>query len=110
MSVLETDIVDYVYLDEDDATPVLVVSDPLTWKPPEDAQHLECLREKLNMQIAFVETGQIAAVWPGYAGGLVRVEVVARHALNKAAEEFYGLAKRVMTQANMDLQFHLCDA
>ena len=110
MSVLETDIVDYVYLDEDDATPVLVVSDPLTWKPPEDEGHLEALREKLNSQIAFVETGQIRGVWPGYQGGIVRVEVVARHALNTAAEEFYGIAKRIMTKANMDLRFHLCDA
>jgi hypothetical protein len=110
MSVLDTDIVDFVYLDDDDLTPVLVVSDPLTWKPPEDAGHLEALREKLNNQIAFVESGQIAGVWPGYQGGLVRVEVIARHALNRAAEEFYGVAKRVMTQANIDLQFHLCDA
>ena len=110
MSVLETDIVDYVYLDEDEVTPVLVVSDPLTWKPPEDESHLEALREKLNSQIAFVETGQIRGVWPGYQGGLVRVEVIARHALNQAAEEFYGVAGRVMRQANMDLQFHLCDA
>lgn len=110
MSVLETDIVDFVYLDDDDLTPVLVVSDPLTWKPPADAEHLEALREKLNSQIAFVESGQICGVWPGYEGGLVRVEVIARHALNRAAEEFYGIARRVMTEANMDLQFHLCDA
>lgn len=110
MSVLETDMVDYVYLDDDTQTPVLVVSDPLSWKPPEDEEHLEALREKLNCQIAFVETGQIRGVWPGYQGGLVRVEVVARHALNKAAEEFYGLAKKVMSQANMELEFHLCDA
>ena len=110
MSVRDVDIVDYVYLDDDTQTPVLVVSDPLSWKPPEDETHLEMLRDKLNAQIAFVETGQIRGVWPGYQGGLVRVEVVARHALNKAAEEFYGAAKRIMTQANMDLQFHLCDA
>ena len=110
MSVLETDLIDYVYLDDGDEIPVLVVSDPLGWRPPEDETHLDILREKLNAQIAFVETGQIRKIWPPYSGGLVRVEVVARHALNKAAEEFYGIARRVMTQANMDLQFHLCDA
>lgn len=109
MSVLETDMVDYVYLEEDDQTPVLVVSDPLTWKPPEDETHLEALRHKLNSQIAFVETGQIRSVWPGFAGGLVRVEVVARHSLNRMAEDFYGVAKKVMKEANMDLQFRLCD-
>lgn len=54
MSVLDTDLVDYVYLEEDECTPVLVVSDPLTWKPPEDEEHLEALRHKLNSQIAFV--------------------------------------------------------
>ncbi len=109
MSVLDIDVVDYVYLDDTTQTPVLVVSDPLTWKPPEDEDHLEALREKLNAQIAFVETGQIRNVWPGYAGGLVRVEVVARYALNRAATEFYGLAERVMREANMSLDFRLCD-
>jgi hypothetical protein len=110
MSVLETDIVDYVYLDDDTMTPVLVVSDPLTWKPPEDDLHLEALRDKLNSQIAFVETGQIRGVWPGFAGGLVRVEVVARCALNRMAEEFYTVASQTMHKANMDLQFRLCDS
>jgi len=110
MSVLDTDLVDYVYLEDDTQTPVLVVSDPLTWRPPEDESHLETLRVKLNSQIAFVETGQIKSVWPGFAGGLVRVEVVARHSLNRMAEDFYDVARRVMKDANMDLRFHLCDA
>ena len=110
MSVLETDLVDYIYLDEDEATPVLVVSDPLTWRPPEDAVHLDALRDKLNAQIAFVETGQIRGVWPPYSGGLVKVEVVARCALNDAASEFYVVAKRAMAKANMDLAFRLWDA
>lgn len=109
MSVLETDLVDYIYLDHDDATPVLVVSDPLSWRPPDDALHLDALRDKLNAQIAFVETGQIRAVWPGYAGGLVRVEVVARCPLTQSAGEFYGLARGVMERANIDLRFQLLD-
>ena len=66
MSVRDVDIVDYVYLEDGTQTPVLVVSDPLTWKPPEDEDHLEMLREKLNSQIAFVDSGQIRSVWsPG---------------------------------------------
>ena len=72
--------------------------------------HLDALRDKLNSQIAFVETGQIKGVWPGYSGGLVKVEVMARFALNRAAEEFYGVARRVMSEANMRLDFCLCDA
>ena len=110
MSVLETDLVDYVYLDEHELMPVIVVSDPLTWKPPEDERHLDALRDKLNAQIAFVETGQIKGVWPGYSGGLVKVEVMARFALNRAAEDFYAMASGVMQKANMRLDFCLCDA
>ena len=110
MSVRDVDIVDYVYLEDDTQTPVLVVSDPLSWVPPEDEDHLELLREKLNSQIAFVDSGQISSIWQPYSGGLVRVEVVARHALNQAAREFYAAAARVMAKSNMDLQFRLCDA
>ncbi len=110
MSVRDVDIVDYVYLEDDTQTPVLVVSDPMTWKPPEDEDHLELLREKLNSQIAFVDSGQISSIWTPYDGGIVRVEVVARHALTEAAREFYAAAARIMRRSNMDLQFRLCDA
>ncbi|MDE2356390.1 MAG: hypothetical protein KGL69_06510 [Alphaproteobacteria bacterium] len=110
MSVLETDLVDYIYLDEDERTPVLVVSDPLSWRPPEDERHLDMLRDKLNAQIAFVETGQIKGVWPDYSGGLVRVEVIARCPLTDMAGQFYHKAREVMTGANMDLRFQLLDA
>ena len=110
MSVRETDQVDYVYLDEREMMPVIVVSDPLDWRPPQDEEHLEALRLKLNSQIAFVAGGQINEVWPGYAGGLIKVEVLARYALTEAAQEFYGVAADVMKTSNMRLDFHLCDA
>jgi hypothetical protein len=110
MSVLETDLIDYIYLDDHDETPVLVVSDPLTWRPPEDQRHLDMLRDKLNAQIAFIETGQIKTVWPRFDGRPVRVEVIARCPLTDMATEFYALARKVMTEANMDLRFQLLDA
>jgi hypothetical protein len=110
MSVLETDLIDYIYLDDEDETPVLVVTDPLTWRPPEDERHLDMLRDKLNAQIAFIETGQIKAVWPRFDGRAVRVEVVAHCPLTTTARDFYDLARQVMTKANMDLRFQLLDA
>jgi len=109
MSVTDTDVVDYIYLDDDEQTPVLVVSDPLPWRPG-DAAHLDILRNKLNAQIAFVETGQIRDVYPPYGGGRVRVEVVARCRLNDAAAQLYAAAQRTMAKANMDLAFRLWDA
>ncbi len=110
MSVLETDLIDYIYLDDEDETPVLVVTDHLTWRPPEDERHLDMLRDKLNAQIAFIETGQFKSVWPQYDGRVVRVEVVATCPLTDAANHFYSLARKVMTEANMDLRFQLLDA
>ena len=110
MSVLETDLIDYIYLDDENDTPVLVVSDPLTWRPPEDQRHLDMLREKLNAQITFVETGQIRSVWPAYDGRPVRVEVIARCPLAGVAHDFYGVARKVMNEANMELRFQLLDA
>nr|MBA3812480.1 hypothetical protein [Caulobacteraceae bacterium] len=53
MSVLETDLVDYIYVDDDEDIPVLVVCDPLSWRPPDHRRHLDALRDKLNAQIAF---------------------------------------------------------
>ncbi|HEY5070541.1 MAG TPA: DUF6572 domain-containing protein [Caulobacteraceae bacterium] len=110
MSVLETDLVDYIYLEDGSEIPVLVVSDPLSWRPPEDQRHLDVLRDKLNTQITFVESGQIRAIYPPYAGGRVKVEVIGKCPLSEAASHFYGLARRVMTGANIDLCFQLWDA
>ena len=110
MSVLETDTIDYIYLDPDHETPVLVVSDPLGWRPPDDETHLDCLREKLNAQITFIESGQIRKVWPRFDGRPVRVEVVARSPLTGRAQAFYAVATKAMSKANMELRFQLLDA
>ena len=109
MSVLDIDQIDYIYLEGDDEVPVLVVSDPLSWRPPEDRRHLKMLREKLNAQIAFVETGQLTSVWPTWGGGPVRVQVNASCALTHTAQAFYEAAREAMTQANIDLRVQLLD-
>lgn len=110
MSVLETNLIDYIYLEEDEDVPVLVISDPLSWRPPEDRRHLRVLRDKLKAQIAFVETGQINGVWPAYKGGLVRVQVYAACSLTSEARDFYDGVSHVMTEANMELRVRLLDA
>ena len=111
MSILETNLVDYIYLEEEDGQiPVLVVSDPLSWKPPEDRRHLWALREKLKTQVAFVATGQISGVWPSFCGGLVRVQVYASCALSDLARDFYDTASRAMTDSNIELRVRLLDA
>ena len=51
MSVLETDLIDYIYLDDEDETPVLVVTDPLTWQYGRRTAP-ERPRDDLNAQIA----------------------------------------------------------
>jgi hypothetical protein len=110
MSVLDTNLVDYIYLESDGDVPVLVVNDPLSWRRPEEERHVKILREKLNAQIAFVETGQLVSVWPSYDGGPVRVQVVARHPLNDTAHAFYDLAREVMIESNIDLRVRTLDA
>ena len=110
MTVLETNLVDYIYLEEEDGhVPVLVISDPLSWRPPDDRRHLWALREKIKTQIAFVETGQLNGVWPRYDGGLVRVQVYASCSLSEAAHDFYAVASQAMTDANMELRVRLLD-
>jgi hypothetical protein len=108
MSVRETDTVDYIYLEERSEAPVLVVSDPLGWTPTEEEPHIELLAEKLNTQIAFVNSGQLVQVWPEFHDdNIVWVEVAARCALSKRAEEFYAHAGGIMADANMKLRVML---
>jgi hypothetical protein len=108
MSVQETDTIDYIYLEERSEAPVLVVSDPLGWGPAEEAPHIELLTEKLNTQIAFVNTGQIVQVWPEFRDGrIVWVEVAARCSLSQRGQAFYQHAGSVMAEANMKLRLML---
>ena len=108
MSVQETDTIDYMYLEERGDAPVLVVSDPLGWSPAEETPHIELLTEKLNTQIAFVNSGQIVQVWPEFRDGeIVWVEVAAHCALSPRAEQFYHHAGGVLAEANMKLRLML---
>jgi hypothetical protein len=110
MSVRETDEIDYIYLEEPARRPVLVVSDPLGWKPPEERAHIELLRLKLNSQIVFVSSGQIEKVWPGWDGeGRALIEVAARHALTDKARDFYAQAEEVLDEAGIGLRFMLLE-
>jgi len=108
MTVRETDTIDYIYLEEENHAPVLVVSDPMGWKPQEEEAHLDLLMEKLNTQIAFVGSGEIAKVWPEHGeDDPVWVEVAAQCALSPKAEAFYHQAGRMMADANINLRFML---
>ena len=110
MSVQQIDTVDYIYVEAQSEEPVLVVSDPLGWTSSEEDPHIELLTEKLNTQMAFVNTGQIAEVWPAFHEGVqVWVEVAGRCALSRRAEAFYQHAREVLAGANMGLRFMLLD-
>jgi hypothetical protein len=112
VSILDTTIIDYIFLEDGEPqVPVLAVNDPLSWRPPEERRHLWALREKLKTQVAFVETGQLSVVWPSYQGGLVRVQVYAACALTDAAQGFYMTAGRtLLDESNMELRVRLLDA
>jgi hypothetical protein len=112
VSVLDTNIIDYIFLEDGEPQlPVLAVNDPLSWRPPEDRRHLWALREKLKTQVAFVETGQLSVVWPCFQGGLVRVQVYAACSLTDAAQDFYvNTGRRLLDDANMELRVRLLDA
>lgn len=108
MSVRETDEVDYLYLDEPNGRPVLVVTDPLGWSPAEEGEHMELLRQKLNSQVVFAASGQIGKVWPDWTGQApVLIEVAARYALSQRAQAFYRTAEEKLDEAGVGLRLVL---
>lgn len=108
MTVRETDTIDYIYLEGEGDAAVLVVSDPMGWSPTEEEPHIKLLADKLETQIEFVNTGQIAQVYPEFKDGrIVWVEVAARCSLSARAHEFYKHAGGVMAENNMKLRLML---
>jgi hypothetical protein len=76
MTVEDNTIVDAVGVDVGSGHVVLTISDHLDWDDEQD--HLRTLQEKVNLYLAFIESGELVMKYPQAAGRHPRIDVVFR--------------------------------
>jgi hypothetical protein len=104
MSIEQTDIVDFVNLDEKSGDVLLTISDHLAWDENEGA-HLELLQSKLNAYLRFIESGELVREFPHVKGRNVVIDLVGKFPLSEQAKLFIGKVNEAIRDAGFRLQF-----
>lgn len=99
MSLDNLKVVDAVGTEAEGGTIVLSIIDGWDWV--DEQRHLRALQEKLNAYFSFVESGQIYEAYPEADGRPLRIDVVSKFSMPKAALVFLEKASSVAGQLNM---------
>jgi hypothetical protein len=101
MSIDQTDIVDFISIEDATGRVLLTVSDHLDWS--DEHFHMHVLQAKLNTYLRFCESGEIYSAYPQAKGRPIAFLVAAKHPLSLAAREFYESVTSVIRSAGFDL-------
>ena len=84
----------------------MTISDHLDWQS-NVTEHLSMLQEKLNVYLAFVESGELLETYPDAEGREIVFSIVGKHALSDEARQFVEKASAIIQDAGMRLEFEL---
>src|SRR5262249_23892668 len=105
MSVLEEGVVDAIGVDRTSGEVVLTIADHLEWEQP--SQHLRVLQAKLNRYLAFVESGELARVYPDGLERAVRVDVVFKFDPPTPGLAFLANAEHTLRSAGFSFKWYV---
>lgn len=103
MSVRQTEVVDYLGLEQGSGHILLTLIDDLDWS--DEHAHLVLLQDKLNKYLAFIESGEVydqllenlgRRVAPGTP---VKISVLAKYPSSAGAERFLGQVRSAIEAA-----------
>ncbi|MDR0245709.1 MAG: hypothetical protein LBJ65_29270 [Burkholderia sp.] len=102
MSILETNVVDFIGVDPSRKIAKLGISDHLEWSEPE-GEHLLILQGKINTYLSFIEGGELYQHFPSVRGCRCEIELLEKYPLSPAALDFFEKAKAVIREAGFNL-------
>ncbi len=102
MAVQNTDIVDFISIDDDDGKVHLTIYDPLPW---EDTQRLFTLQEKINAYLRFVDTGELTAKYPDAAGRHVCIDISFTFRPDSGGQKFLNRCAEIIRNAGLDFAY-----
>ncbi|MBK1707435.1 DUF6572 domain-containing protein [Halochromatium glycolicum] len=104
MSIEQTDVVDFVSVNEAANEVVLTISDHLEWDG-DTKEHLLLLQEKINSYLRFIESGELLESYPKANGRNAVINIIGKYPLNEEAKGFINQVKSIVGDAGMTLRF-----
>ncbi len=109
MSVLETELIDFIHEDPGANVVSLTVADHMEWKDQNEEEHLWLLQEKLNTYLRFIESGELNQSFPLAMGKTVHIRIVGKFPLQGRGLQFFDSASRLVENAGFKLSFQLLE-
>jgi hypothetical protein len=105
MAVDDPDVIDIVTTVRATGEVVLTITDHLRWS---DESHLQALEAKINVYLAYVESGQLAAAYPNARPGVpVRIDVACKYRPSREGLRFLELAREAVRAAGWGFSWEL---
>ncbi|MDR3177884.1 MAG: hypothetical protein LBT96_02750 [Campylobacteraceae bacterium] len=106
MSIEQTKTIDAIGTDNATGNVVLSISDHIDWLERTN-EHLFLLQEKLNSYLSFIESGEMADVYPNAKNREVTIEIIYKYPLSEQAQEFYQKVERIIQNAGIEFKYGL---
>ena len=106
MSIEQTEIIDFVSIENGSGNVLLTISDHLDWDQAESA-HLVLLQSKLNAYLQFIESGELQKEFSESIGRNVVINLVSKFPLSDKAAIFLKKAEGAVLNAGFRLQSKL---
>lgn len=102
-SIDNLNVVDSIHTDNETGHVILAIYDHLDWE--DEANHLEILRDKLNLYLATVESGELVEIYPEAQGRTIEFRIYAQHPYPPVAMDYLATASEYVSRAGFVLNY-----
>ena len=108
MSIEQLDVIDDLHMEGETGPVVLTILDPLDWSDP--ASHKQALQQKINVYLAFVESGEMFRDHPEVLQRPVVIHVASKFEPDPDALLFFAEARTALAAAGFGFSHEVLDA
>lgn len=106
MSVLETNSIDGIGIDEKNNTLVFLITDHLTWLV-EEYKHLKLLQSKLNAYVQYIESRQYKELYENKEFDKFRIEIEFKYQFTENCDKFLSAGRQQLKDYNIDIKYRV---
>ncbi|QYK07984.1 DUF6572 domain-containing protein [Shewanella mangrovisoli] len=100
MSIEDQDSIDAIGIDNEGVV-VLTISDHLEW----DDKHLLLLQEKINIYLAFLESGEVFESYPDSRGREFKINIMCKYEPTALATQFLSQCTDIINQVGIQFGY-----
>ena len=102
MSIEDQDSIDAIGIDNEGVV-VLTISDHLEW----DDKHLLLLQEKINIYLAFLESGEVFESYPDSRGREFKINIMCKYEPTVLATRFLSQCTDIINQVGIQFGYQV---